>query len=99
MDALGQSARGAAAMLARSDSDQRDGALQRSATVIRENVSEILAANSKDMRSAESRGLSSAMLDRLMLDEERVESMARGLEAVVALQDMRFETLPFFVGK
>jgi len=87
MDALGRSARTAAAMLARCNSNQRDGALQQSATAIRQHASEILAANSKDMRSAESRGLGSAMLDRLMLDEERVESMARGLEAVVALPD------------
>lgn len=87
MDALGQSARAAAATLARCNSDQRDEALQQSAAAIRQNVSEILVANSKDMQSAESRGLTSAMLDRLMLDEERVESMARGLEAVVALPD------------
>lgn len=87
MDRLGQSARDAAATLARCSPDQRNEALRQSATAIRGNVSEILAANSKDMRAAESRGLGSAMLDRLMLDEGRIESIARGLEAVVALPD------------
>ena len=87
MDALGEAARAAATMLARCRSDQCNDALLKAAAAIRQNVSEILAANSKDMQSAESRGLGSAMLDRLMLDEERVESMARGLEAVAALPD------------
>jgi glutamate-5-semialdehyde dehydrogenase len=87
MDALGRSARSAAAMLARSHSDQRNKALRQSAAEIRNNVDEILSANSRDMRAAEARELTGAMLDRLMLDEERVESMARGLETVVALPD------------
>ena len=87
MDALGEAARAAATMLARCRSDQCNDALLQAAAAIRQNVSEILSANSNDMQSAESRGLGSAMLDRLMLDEERVESMARGLEAVAALPD------------
>jgi len=87
MDALGQAARAAATMLAQSKSDQRNEALRQSAAEIRNHVDEILAANSEDMRAAEARGLASAMLDRLVLDEERIESIARGLEAIIELPD------------
>ncbi len=47
----------------------------------------ILAENAKDLESAEKKGLSSAMLDRLMLDEGRIRSMADGLREVAALPD------------
>jgi glutamate-5-semialdehyde dehydrogenase len=87
MDALGKAAREAAADLARAASDRRDEALSRAAESIRTQSAVILAANTEDMRAAEAKGLSGAMLDRLLLDEERVEAMARGLEAVVGLPD------------
>ncbi len=87
MDALGKAARAAAAGLARATSDQRDDALCRAADAIRSQSSAILAANAEDMRAAKAKGLSGAMLDRLLLDDERIESMARGLQAVVALPD------------
>jgi len=87
MDALGKAARAAAAGLARCDSEQRNEALRQAAAAIRTQTDAILAANSKDMHAAEAKGLSGAMLDRLALDEERVESMARGLETVVELAD------------
>jgi glutamate-5-semialdehyde dehydrogenase len=47
----------------------------------------IIEANDRDMAAARERGLSSAMLDRLMLDEPRVESMASGMEAISELHD------------
>jgi glutamate-5-semialdehyde dehydrogenase len=87
MDTLGKAARAAAAGLARCDSEQRNEALRQAAAAIRAQADAILAANSKDMRAAEARGLSGAMLDRLALDEERIESMARGLETVIELPD------------
>ncbi len=87
MDALGKAARSAAAGLARATSDQRDEALRRAADAIRSQSAAILAANAEDMRAAEAKGLSGAMLDRLLLDDGRIESMARGLQAVVALPD------------
>src|SRR5690606_8976803 len=48
---------------------------------------EVQAANERDMQAAEAKGLSSAMLDRLRLDRERIEGIARGLEDVAALPD------------
>jgi glutamate-5-semialdehyde dehydrogenase len=87
MNALGESARVAADELARCDADQRDAALQYAAAEIRAQTAAILSANAEDMRAAEARGLSGAMLDRLALDEERVESMACGLESITDLPD------------
>lgn len=87
LDALGRAARAAAASLARTAADRRDDALARIAATIRSRSAGILAANAEDMRAAQKKGLKDAMLDRLLLDEQRVESMARGLEAVVELPD------------
>ena len=87
MDVLGKAARAATVGLARCDSDQRNEALRQAAAAVRAQTSAILAANAKDMRAAEARGLSGAMLDRLSLDQERVESMACGLETVAELPD------------
>jgi glutamate-5-semialdehyde dehydrogenase len=48
---------------------------------------EILAANKVDHREAEASGMSAAMLDRLVLTEERLEAIARDVQAVAALPD------------
>ena len=87
MESLGKAARAAAAGLARCTAGQRNEALRQAAATIRAQSGEILAANLQDMQAAEARGLSGAMLDRLALDEERIESMACGLEAVIELPD------------
>lgn len=87
MDALGIAARQAAAALARSAGADRDSALREAAASIRRRRREILAANRTDMRQGAERGLSAAMLDRLLLDEARVEAMAAGVEAVAGLPD------------
>jgi glutamate-5-semialdehyde dehydrogenase len=87
MDALGRDARAAAASLARSDSVQRNEALRLAADAIRLQRDVILAANSADMQAARDKGLSGAMLDRLALDADRVESMACGLDTVADLSD------------
>ncbi len=87
MDAIGASAQAAAATLGRSTSGQRDAALTAAAAALRDRAADILAANRIDMDAAAARGLSGAMLDRLMLDEARIEAMADGLEAIVELPD------------
>jgi glutamate-5-semialdehyde dehydrogenase len=87
MLALGRAARAAAGELARSSSGARNGALRRAAAEIRAGRNEILAANALDMERARARGLSKAMLDRLALDEARIEAMAAGIEAIAALKD------------
>ena len=87
MAALGRAARQATRLLAMSDGDARNRALLASVAALRERAADILAANSIDMRAAEERGLSGAMLDRLMLDEARIEGMAAGLESIAGLPD------------
>ena len=87
MQPMGEAARRAAAALAMSSNDERNRALQAAAAAIRNQSDAILAANAKDMQLGEERGLSAAMLDRLMLDADRIEGMAVGIETVAELHD------------
>jgi glutamate-5-semialdehyde dehydrogenase len=70
-----------------SSGDARNSALHAASAELRSRHAEILDANAIDMREAGERGLSAAMLDRLMLDESRIEAMAAGLEAIAGLPD------------
>lgn len=87
MTGLGQAARDAARELARADTASKSAALQAAAAALRARQAEILDANAKDMAAARQKGLSGAMLDRLLLNDERVEAMARGLEDIDGLDD------------
>jgi glutamate-5-semialdehyde dehydrogenase len=87
MDALGRRARSAARRLAMSGDGVRNAALHAASAELRSRSDEIIAANDVDMRAARERKLSAAMLDRLMLDQDRIEAMAAGLEAIAALPD------------
>ncbi len=87
MEAIGRAARSAAAGLAKSTGEQRNAALASAAAAIRGSAADIEGANTLDMQTARSRGLSAAMQDRLMLDAERIEAMASGIESIVALPD------------
>ena len=59
----------------------------RRAAAVRARKAEILAANARDVAAAEANGVKGSFLDRLVLDDDRVEAMARGLEEVAALPD------------
>jgi len=87
MDTLGRRARAAMPGLALSSAAKRNAALQQAAEAIRGREGAILTANSKDMHAAQAQGLGGAMLDRLLLSSERVQSMAKGIEAIAALPD------------
>jgi glutamate-5-semialdehyde dehydrogenase len=87
MQALGRAATAAAAQLALTDTERKNRALTAAAGALRAQLAAILAANAEDMRAAQGAALSSALLDRLMLDERRVEAMALGLEAIATLPD------------
>ncbi len=87
MNSMGEGARRAARALALTTNEQRNKALSGAADAIRRRRGEILAANAVDMSEGGERGLSTAMLDRLMLDADRVEGMAAGIEAVAKLHD------------
>jgi glutamate-5-semialdehyde dehydrogenase len=84
---LGRAARAAAAVLAQAPADLKRRTLEAAARELRAARSAVLAANAEDMTEAKARNLSSAMLDRLALDERRVEATAAGLETVAALED------------
>ena len=87
MAVMGAHARAACAVLAVTPTKQKDAGLLCAAMVIRANVDDILKANEKDMENARAKGLSAALLDRLVLDDARIESMAKGIETIAALPD------------
>ncbi|MEM7665421.1 MAG: glutamate-5-semialdehyde dehydrogenase [Pseudomonadota bacterium] len=84
---LAKAGRAAQRNLAAMTSEARAAALQKAANSVRERASAILEANRKDVAAGTQNGLSSAMLDRLMLDEARLETVASGIEAVANLPD------------
>lgn len=87
MEALGARARKAAAVLAQAKPEQKVKALHEAAAAIRRRTGEILAANRRDVEAAEAKGMAKAMVDRLALNEARLEATAAGLETVAALPD------------
>jgi glutamate-5-semialdehyde dehydrogenase len=87
MDGIGRDAAAAASVLALADTATKNLALAKIAASLRAHQAELLSANARDMEAARAKGLSDAMLDRLALDEKRVESMARGVDDIAALAD------------
>src|SRR5262249_50711026 len=84
---LGRAARAAAEVLAQTSAAAKRAALETAAKELRASVADVLRANAEDVADAKARSLSGAMIDRLALDEKRVESTAAGLEVVAALGD------------
>ena len=87
MDQIGRAALDAASVLALASTQRKNDALTAAAKAIRERAGEILQANAQDMSAARERNLSSALLDRLLLDAKRVEGIARAIEEVITLPD------------
>ena len=87
MREIGFNAKAAAAELAFTSSDAKRKALEAAADAVWARRGEIEVANSKDMEFGREKGLSSAMLDRLMLDETRIQGICEGLRAVAAQDD------------
>src|SRR5687768_15306439 len=84
---LGRAARAAAVGLAQAPSDVKRGVLEVAARELRQSRAAVLAANAEDLADAKAKNLSSAMVDRLALDDKRIEATAAGLETVAALDD------------
>ncbi|WP_430402678.1 glutamate-5-semialdehyde dehydrogenase [Hyphomonas sp.] len=87
MRAMGGRARAASRALGRLDAADRTRGLKAIAAAIRAAAPAILDANLKDMDAARNKGLDAAMLDRLALDEGRVDGIVAGVEAIAALPD------------
>lgn len=85
--AMGRQARTAAYALANLHADQKNVILRAMAGELRVQSRQILAANARDLEEGEKNGLTGAMLDRLRLDESRLESVAGGVEQVAELSD------------
>jgi glutamate-5-semialdehyde dehydrogenase len=90
---IAQNAKQASIALQLCSTELRNQWLDQSAVAIRENVAAILAANALDVAAAPSFKLSDAQVDRLSLDDERVESIATALEAIALLPDPVGETI------
>jgi len=87
MRELGRAAREAQRLLATAPRAAKDAALRHAAAELRIRRHHILGVNGEDLAEAGARGLGKAMLDRLMLDEKRIEAIARGLEEIAELPD------------
>src|SRR5438093_10693288 len=83
----GRRARAAARALARMSTERKNAALLAMADQLCTSASTILQANGKDVEKATTDQLSSAMVDRLRLDERRIQAMADGIRQVAALDD------------
>ncbi|MDX1680819.1 MAG: glutamate-5-semialdehyde dehydrogenase [Akkermansiaceae bacterium] len=84
---MGQQARAAAYALNQLDSAAKNEILRAMAKGLREAAPMLKEANAKDIAAGEEKGLSGAMLDRLRLDDARIEAMAVGIEEVAELPD------------
>ncbi len=87
MEPMGRAAVDAARELAQTDTAKRNAALRAAAAAIREHRAAILEANRRDAEQARAAGLSGALMDRLLLDDKRIEAMAKGIEEIVQLAD------------
>ncbi|MDN5347289.1 MAG: glutamate-5-semialdehyde dehydrogenase [Clostridia bacterium] len=83
----GRRAKEAARRLAAIGTEIKNKALEAMAAALEEKREEILAANELDMAAGREKGLSKALLDRLLLNPKRIAEMAEGLRALVALPD------------
>ena len=84
---MGAAARRAAGELTRVDPAGKTRALRAAAQSMRDNMPRILEANGVDMDAGRAKRLSAALLDRLALDEQRVEATAQGVESIAAFDD------------
>jgi glutamate-5-semialdehyde dehydrogenase len=84
---IGRAARTAAAVLARTPAGVKRSVLETAAEELRAARAAVLAANAEDVAEAKARGASAAIVDRLALDDKRLEATAAGPETVAALDD------------
>lgn len=87
MQSLGQAARDASRAMAKASTNKKNRALLAIAQTIEAQRQAIIAANAKDMVAAQKNGLDAALLDRLELNDERIDAMIEGLQQVAALTD------------
>jgi len=87
VERLAKEAKRAASVLRDIPTETKNRALHEMALSLEEGSAKILAANAQDVKEAKAKGVRDAFLDRLLLNEERIKEMARGLREVAALPD------------
>lgn len=87
MAEIGRAARRACIPLATATTEQKNAALAAMARAVRASAATILAANAEDLARAEENGITGAFADRLRLDPDRIEAIARGIDEIAALPD------------
>ena len=87
MNDLGQRARQASRAMAKADSATKNRALSLIAAAIKRDTAILREANEKDLAAARANGLPDAMVDRLSLSEQAIDTMLQGLQQIVALPD------------
>ncbi|PKU24286.1 glutamate-5-semialdehyde dehydrogenase [Telmatospirillum siberiense] len=87
MAELGERARRAARLLAQAPAERKNAALMAGAAALRRSGGKIAEANAADVAAGTAKGLTAALLDRLTLDDKRIEAMAKGLEEIAGLPD------------
>ena len=87
MHAIGLAARQAARAMREAGDDAKTKALRVAAAAIRTNAAAILEANKGDIEAARANNMAAPMIDRLRLNEARIEAMAKGIEVVAELPD------------
>lgn len=85
MQDIGRRARAVCSTLAEAKNEQKDMALAQAALYLRERTEYIIAENAKDLAFGREKGLDATMLDRLKLDEKRIEAIAAGLETICTI--------------
>lgn len=87
IESLGKNAKEASYDLGIASTTEKNNALELMAKALLNNKEEIINENKKDLDVAVQKGISKAMLDRLALNEERIEGMAKGLRDLISLDD------------
>jgi glutamate-5-semialdehyde dehydrogenase len=87
MQAIGAAARQAARAMREASGEAKTKALRVAAAAIRANEAAILEANKGDIAAARANGMAAPLIDRLLLNDARIEAMAKGIEVVAALPD------------
>jgi glutamate-5-semialdehyde dehydrogenase len=98
LDTMGRGAQGAARRLATTPTETKNAALRAMAAALRKNKAPVLEQNRLDLDDGRSAGLTNALLDRLALNDARVEGMAVGLEEIAAFRDPVGEVLGMWNG-
>ena len=87
IEELGKNAKKAAPALGNLGSSAKNKALAKISEALRQNKGELIEANKTDLENARKNGMAEAMIDRLEINEKRVEAMAEGVDKLISLDD------------